>query len=90
MDRLEHRVSNAAEAFDMPEHSPMELNVSLACAVPNGKYVEFIPRLDELTTSSLRIKSGMAVAPMTSGIGVEMGPRCGEGQEPSEFNCTFR
>jgi L-alanine-DL-glutamate epimerase-like enolase superfamily enzyme len=49
----------------------MELHVSLACAVPNGKYVEFIPQLDGLTTSHLRIENGCAVAPTTPGIGVD-------------------
>ena len=49
------KVAHAAEAFDMPvcPHFLMELHVSLACAVPNGKYVEFIPQLDGLTTSPL-------------------------------------
>src|SRR5271154_3917151 len=67
------KVAHMAEAFNMPvcPHFLMELHVSLACAVPNGKYVEYIPQLDELTTSSLRIENGMAVAPMTPGIGVD-------------------
>jgi L-alanine-DL-glutamate epimerase-like enolase superfamily enzyme len=67
------KVAHMAEAFDMPvcPHFLMELHVSLACAVPNGKYVEYIPQLDDVTTSSLRIENGMAVAPMTPGIGVE-------------------
>ena len=45
--------------------------MSLACAVPNGKYVEYIPQLDELTTSRLTIEKGMALAPSAPGIGVE-------------------
>jgi L-alanine-DL-glutamate epimerase-like enolase superfamily enzyme len=67
------KVAHAAEAFDMPvcPHFLMELHVSLACAVPNGKYVEYIPQLDELTTSRLVIEKGMAVAPSAPGIGVE-------------------
>jgi len=67
------KVAHAAEAFDMPvcPHFLMELHVSLACAVPNGKYVEYIPQLDELTTSRLAIEDGMAVAPAAPGIGVE-------------------
>ncbi len=45
------KVAHAAEAFDMPvcPHFLMELHVSLVCAVQNGKYVEYIPQLDELT-----------------------------------------
>jgi len=67
------KVAHAAEAFDMPvcPHFLMELHVSLACAVANGKYVEFIPQLDDLTTSRLRIENGCAVAPTTPGLGVE-------------------
>ena len=67
------KVAHAAEAFDMPvcPHFLMELHVSLACAVPNGKYVEYIPQLDELTTSRLTIEKGMALAPSAPGIGVE-------------------
>ena len=67
------KVAHAAEAFDMPvcPHFLMELHVSLACAVPNGKYVEYIPQLDELTTSRLTIEKGMALAPTVPGIGVE-------------------
>jgi L-alanine-DL-glutamate epimerase-like enolase superfamily enzyme len=67
------KVAHAAEAFDMPvcPHFLMELHVSLACAVPNGKYVEYIPQLDELTTSRLGLQNGMALAPVAPGIGVE-------------------
>jgi L-alanine-DL-glutamate epimerase-like enolase superfamily enzyme len=67
------KVAHAAEAFDMPvcPHFLMELHVSLTCAVSNGKYVEYIPQLDELTTSRLKIEKGMALAPSAAGIGVE-------------------
>jgi L-alanine-DL-glutamate epimerase-like enolase superfamily enzyme len=67
------KVAHAAEAFDMPvcPHFLMELHASLVCAVQNGKYVEYIPQLDELTTSRLKIEKGMALAPSAPGIGVE-------------------
>ena len=67
------KVAHAAEAFDIPvcPHFLMELHASLVCAVPNGKYVEYIPQLDDLTTSRLAIEDGMAVAPSTPGLGVE-------------------
>jgi L-alanine-DL-glutamate epimerase-like enolase superfamily enzyme len=84
------KVARAAEAFDIPvcPHFLMGLHVSLACAVPNGKYIEFIPQLDELTTSSLRTESD--VAPMTSGIGVEWDLDALKAKRLPEFNCTFR
>jgi len=48
----------------------MELHVSLTCAVPNGKYVEYIPQLDDLTTKGMDIVDGKAVAPSEPGIGI--------------------
>ena len=46
-------------------HFLMELHVSLACAVPNGKYFEYIPQLDQLAASRLprRGATMLAVAP---------------------------
>ena len=66
------KVAHAAEAFDMPvcPHFLMELHVSLACAVPNGKYVEYIPQLDDITTVGMNVEDGMAVAPNEPGIGI--------------------
>jgi L-alanine-DL-glutamate epimerase-like enolase superfamily enzyme len=66
------KVAHAAEAFDMPvcPHFLMELHVSLTCAVPNGKYVEYIPQLDDLTTKGMAVENGMAVAPSEPGIGI--------------------
>lgn len=67
------KVAHAAEAFDMPvcPHFLMELHVSLTCAVQKGKYVEYIPQLDDITTSRLKIENGMALAPMTAGLGID-------------------
>jgi len=66
------KVAHAAEAFDMPmcPHFLMELHVSLACAVPNGRYVEYIPQLEDLTTESMRVEDGMAVASNAPGLGI--------------------
>jgi L-alanine-DL-glutamate epimerase-like enolase superfamily enzyme len=66
------KVAHAAEAFDMPmcPHFLMELHVSLACAVPNGRYVEYIPQLEDLTTEGMRVEDGMAVASNTPGLGI--------------------
>ena len=79
------KVAHAAEAFDMPvcPHFLMELHVSLACAVPNGRYVEYIPQLDDLTTSRLAIEDGMAVAPIDAGHRRRLGFRRGEGEAAS-------
>ncbi|MGC4023756.1 MAG: mandelate racemase/muconate lactonizing enzyme family protein [Mesorhizobium sp.] len=67
------KVAHAAEAFDIPvcPHFLMELHVSLVCAVQNGKYVEYIPQLDDLTGSRLKIEDGHAYAPSEPGIGID-------------------
>jgi len=67
------KVAHLAESFDIPvcPHFLMELHVSLVCAVPNGKYVEYIPQLDDLTQSSMRIENGHAIAPDAPGIGID-------------------
>jgi L-alanine-DL-glutamate epimerase-like enolase superfamily enzyme len=66
------KVAHIAEAFDIPlaPHFLMELHVSLVCAVPNGKYVEYIPQIDELTTTGMAVEDGMALAPSEPGIGI--------------------
>ncbi|HEY5818502.1 MAG TPA: mandelate racemase/muconate lactonizing enzyme family protein [Mesorhizobium sp.] len=67
------KVAHAAEAFDMPvcPHFLMELHVSLVCAVQNGKYVEYIPQLDDLTGKRMAVEDGFAVAPSEPGIGID-------------------
>jgi len=67
------KVAHAAETFDMPvcPHFLMELHVSLVCAVQNGKYVEYIPQLDDLTGRKMRVEDGMAIAPSEPGIGID-------------------
>jgi len=61
-----------AECFDLPvcPHFLMELHVSLVCAVQNGRYIEYIPQLDEITETGLKIENGMAHAPETPGLGI--------------------
>ena len=49
----------------------MELHVSLAAAVPNGRYVEYIPQLDPITHSRMQIRDGMAVPSDDAGLGIE-------------------
>lgn len=67
------KVAHMADAYNIPvaPHFLMELHVSLACAVPNGHWVEYIPQLDEITHSRLVIADGYAIAPETAGLGIE-------------------
>jgi L-alanine-DL-glutamate epimerase-like enolase superfamily enzyme len=66
----------------------MELHVSLACAVPNGKYVEYIPQLDDLTSSGMKIDDGMALAPSAPGLGIDWDWDAVKARSVEEFTKT--
>jgi L-alanine-DL-glutamate epimerase-like enolase superfamily enzyme len=85
------KVAHAAEAFDAPvcPHFLMELHVSLACAVPNGRYVEYIPQLDDLTTQGMTVEDGMAVAPNQPGLGIAWDWDAIRRRSIPEFNKTI-
>jgi len=57
------KVAHLAEAFNVAvcPHFLMELHVSLSAAVPNARWVEYIPQLDDVTTSRLALDAGHAV-----------------------------
>ncbi|KUM28779.1 mandelate racemase [Mesorhizobium loti] len=84
------KVAHMAEAFDMPicPHFLMELHVSLACAVPNGKYVEYIPQLDELTGKKMAIENGHALAPSEPGLGIDWDFDALKARSIAEFSVT--
>ncbi len=67
------KVAHLAEACNLAvcPHFLMELHVSLTAAAPSAAWVEYIPQLDAVATSRLRIEQGMAVAPDTPGLGIE-------------------
>jgi L-alanine-DL-glutamate epimerase-like enolase superfamily enzyme len=52
----------------------MELHVSLAAAVPNGVYVEYVPQLQAVTSSSLVITDGCVTPPDVPGTGIDWNP----------------
>ncbi|MGK9263224.1 mandelate racemase/muconate lactonizing enzyme family protein [Sinorhizobium meliloti] len=86
------KVAHAAEAFDIPvcPHFLMELHVSLVCAVPNGKYVEYIPQLDDLTQKGMEIREGRAIAPSDPGIGIAWDWKAVKARSVAEFTREFR
>jgi len=86
------KVAHAAEAFDIPvcPHFLMELHVSLVCAVQNGKYVEYIPQLDQLTTKGMEIKDGRAIAPCEPGLGISWDWQAIEDRSIVEFTKELR
>jgi L-alanine-DL-glutamate epimerase-like enolase superfamily enzyme len=85
------KVAHAAEAFDIPvcPHFLMELHVSLTCAVPNGRYVEYIPQLDEMTASRMAIEDGHALAPSEPGIGIDWDWDAVRAKSIPEFTTTI-
>jgi len=66
------KVAHLAEAFNVPvcPHFLMELHVSLVCAVPNGRWVEYIPQLDDVTETGMVIRDGRAVPSDLPGLGI--------------------
>lgn len=67
------KVAHLAQSFnvDVCPHFLMELHVSLAAAVPNGRYVEHIPQLRAVTKTEMVIEAGRALAPETVGLGID-------------------
>lgn len=66
------KTAHLAESFNVKvaPHFLMELHVSLACAVPNALYVEYIPQLRQLMTREMAISDGYALAPTEPGLGI--------------------
>jgi len=66
------KVAHMAECFNITvaPHFLMELHVSLCAAVPNARWVEYIPQLDAITTEHMRIENGRAWPSDEPGIGI--------------------
>lgn len=66
------KVAHTADAFNLAvcPHFLMELHVALCCAVPNARWVEFIPQLDDITTEGMRIEAGRAIPSDAPGNGI--------------------
>jgi L-alanine-DL-glutamate epimerase-like enolase superfamily enzyme len=66
------KVAHMAEAFNVPvcPHFLMELHLGLCCAVPNGRYLEYIPQLDLVTSKGIRVEKGTAKASEEPGNGI--------------------
>jgi L-alanine-DL-glutamate epimerase-like enolase superfamily enzyme len=66
------KVAHMAECFNVAvsPHFLMELHVSLCAAVPNARWVEYIPQLDDLTTQRMTIQNGKARPSDAPGLGI--------------------
>ncbi len=67
------KVAHMAEAFNIAvcPHFLMELHVALCAAVPNARWVEYIPQLDELTGERMQIRDGRAIPSSKPGLGID-------------------
>ncbi|GLS17069.1 mandelate racemase [Labrys miyagiensis] len=67
------KVAHMAESFNVAvcPHFLMELHVGLCCAVPNARWVEYIPQLDGVTRTGMRIEAGYAVPSAEPGLGID-------------------
>jgi L-alanine-DL-glutamate epimerase-like enolase superfamily enzyme len=67
------KVAHLAEAFNLPvcPHFLMEIHLGLCCAVPNSRWLEYIPQLDLVTTAPIRMEGGKAIPSDTPGLGID-------------------
>jgi L-alanine-DL-glutamate epimerase-like enolase superfamily enzyme len=66
------KVAHLAECFNVAvaPHFLMELHVALCAAVPNARWVEYIPQLDSITTEPMRVEHGRAIPSDRPGLGI--------------------
>ncbi|PYG34528.1 mandelate racemase/muconate lactonizing enzyme family protein [Pelagimonas varians] len=66
------KVAHLAEAFNVMvcPHFLMELHLPLVCAIPNAKWLEYIPQLDSITASAMQIEDGHGIPSDTPGLGI--------------------
>ncbi len=67
------KTAHLAETFNVAvcPHFLMELHVALCAAVPNGRWVEYIPQLDSITHTGLTIRDGHAIPSSAPGLGID-------------------
>jgi L-alanine-DL-glutamate epimerase-like enolase superfamily enzyme len=67
------KVAHLAECFNVAvcPHFLMEIHVALCAAVPNARWVEYIPQLDSLTSEGMTIRDGYAVPSQDPGLGIK-------------------
>ncbi len=66
------KTAHLAEAFNVMvcPHFLMELHLPLVCAIPNAKWLEYIPQLDTITAETMRIERGHGIPSDTPGLGI--------------------
>ena len=66
------KVAHMAECFNVAvcPHFLMELHIALCAAVPNARWIEYIPQLDAIITQGMRIEAGRALPSEEPGLGI--------------------
>jgi L-alanine-DL-glutamate epimerase-like enolase superfamily enzyme len=67
------KTAHLAETFNVRvcPHFLMELHVALCCAVPNARWLEYIPQLEDITADRMRIDAGHAKPSASPGLGID-------------------
>ena len=67
------KTAHLAETFNVRvcPHFLMELHVALCCAVPNARWLEYIPQLDDITAERMAIDEGYALPSESPGLGID-------------------
>lgn len=67
------KVAHMAEAFNIIvcPHFLMELHLPLCCAVPNSRWLEYIPQIDMVTSTQMKYEKGHAYASLAPGNGID-------------------
>ncbi|MFY0679554.1 MAG: mandelate racemase/muconate lactonizing enzyme family protein [Thalassovita sp.] len=67
------KVAHLAEAYNVMvcPHFLMELHLPLVCAVPNAKWLEYIPQLDSVTSAPMAIENGYGIPSDKPGLGIQ-------------------
>jgi len=67
------KVAHTAESFNIAvcPHFLMELHLPLTCAVPNAKWLEYIPQLAGVTTSEMMVEDGFGIPSSEPGLGID-------------------
>jgi L-alanine-DL-glutamate epimerase-like enolase superfamily enzyme len=67
------KTAHLAESFNVAvcPHFLMELHVALSCAVPNGRWLEYIPQLDNLIGRPMTMRDGYAIPSPEPGLGID-------------------
>jgi L-alanine-DL-glutamate epimerase-like enolase superfamily enzyme len=67
------KVAHTAECFNIAvcPHFLMELHLPLICAVPNAKWLEYIPQLDGVTRTQMQVVDGQGIPSQEPGLGID-------------------